>query len=549
MSRNLFTTHTPAPQHGMDAFDLSHEKKLSFKFGQLVPIYWDDVTPGDIFRVSSEVFIRFAPMLAPVLHRYDVFTHYFWVPYRLLMTRLDSTYADWEGFITGDPESQFTNQVLPYVEINNGNKSNFEKGDLPDYFGIPPIDSGTTVSQTVDINVLPFMAYQLTYDEYYRDQNLQSRQCGPGNNITMQGGDRSAEISSILSMRYRNYEKDYFTAALPTAYAGASSDVELDIDTFGIGGDDGYFLSFSEASDVAPDAGDAKFIGGNYSWKTAGGDSLYFRDGVQQSLVASLEIYELRRAQALVRSLEAEQRGGKRYVEMLLGKFGVISDDYRSAIPQYLGGGKQHVQVSEVTNMSQTLDPTAGVNDGVGGAVVAVDPQANLAGNALSVGKTNRFERRFTEHGIVLGIMSVLPRTAYQDGIERYWRKTDDRFEFFDPYLQGIGDQAIDQSEVYFDWTGSDKDDVFGYAPRWSEYKFKNSSIHGDFRDDFDYWHSGIKLTAAPSLNANFIQCAFNRDEVNRIFAVESSTVDKLYAQVFNSVRAIRQMRLHDIPK
>lgn len=544
--RNQFITHSSAPRHPMDSYDLGHEKKMSFKLGQLIPIYFDDITPGDQFRVQSEVFIRFAPLLAPILHRVDVFVHYFWTPYRLLMKRLDTDYADWENFITGDPEEEFTNSVLPYITIDNANKAAFQKTRLTDYFGLPPIPTGTTVTQSIDINALPFMAYNLIYDEYYRDQNLQDRITR--NSVTLQGGDRNSELTQLTTLRYRNYEKDYFTGALPTAYAGAESDVELDLDIFGLGGT-GEPINFIKSNDTAPTAGDTK-IGGSTSFQDSAGNNLYFRKDWETGQVATLEIYELRRAQALVRSLEAEMRGGKRYVEMLLGKFGVISDDYRTALPVYLGGGRQHVQIDEVSSMSSTLDPTAGINDGAGGVPVTIDPQATLAGNALSMGKTNRFSKRFTEHGIVMGIMSVIPRTAYQDGIERYWRKVSDRYDFFDPFLQGIGDQAINQSEVYYDPTGSDKDDVFGYAPRWSEYKFRNSSVHGDFRDDFDYWHMGRKFTSAPSLNEAFIQVNPSlNDELNRIFAVEDTDVDKMYAQIYNNVRALRMIKMNDIPK
>lgn len=549
MKRNQFIQTTTAPTHSRSAFDLSHEKKLSFKMGSLIPIYWDDIIPGDSFRVKSEVFIRFAPMLAPILHRIDVFVHYFWVPYRLLMPRLGNTYADWEGFITGDPDSIFTNEQLPYITLSNGNKAHFVKGKLHDYLGLPVIDAATTVTQDVDVNCLPHMAYALIYDNFYRDQNLIGRLCGvAGDDIPLLGGDRSGDLTQLSVLRDRAWEKDYFTGALPYAFAGSSDDVELAIDIFGTGFESALTTKFEEAGGATPDAGDSKFDGATKALKTAAGDSLYFDGGTQVSLEANLEIYELRRAQALVRSLEAEQRGGKRYVEMLLGKFGVISDDFRTAIPQYLGGGKQHVQISEVMNTSQALDPTCGANDGVGGVPVTVDPQANMAGAALSVGRTNTFTKTFKEHGIVMGIMSVIPRTAYQDNIEKFWRKIDDRFEFFDPYLQGIGDQELVQSEVWWDQTGADKDDTFGYVPRWSEYKFKHSTVHGDFRDDYDYWHCGRKFTAAPSLNQAFIEVNYDNDEINRIFAVETASVDKLYAQVFNSVRCIRPMRIHDNP-
>lgn len=547
MSRYQEIIRTPAPRWPLYAYDLSHEKKLSFKLGQLIPIYWEDISPGDKFKVRSEVFIRFAPMLAPILHRVNATVHYFWVPYRLLMMRKDDTYADWEGFITGDPESVYTNETCPYITISNANKNLFEKGDLPDYFGFPPIDSGTTVTQDVDFNCMPFMAYQLIYDHYYRDQNLITARCEEGGQITLQGGDRTAEDDYILGMRQRCWEKDYFTASLPTAYAGASSDVELDLDVWGTGG----HISWREYSGQAlMDAGDIKADGATNYLRTAAGDEITLGSAFGQGIIATLEMYELRRSMALVRALEAEQRGGKRYQEQLLGVFGVIGEGYKNLYPRYLGGGKQVIHIQDFSSMANVYDPTCGANDGVGMVPVLLDPQANYAGQGISYGKANGFVESFSEHGIVIGILSVLPRTAYQDGIERYWRKIDDRFDFFNPFLQNIGDQEVYQGEIFYDPTGSDYDDIWGYAPRWSEYKQRLSSVHADFRDDFNYWHMGRQFSAAPSLNAAFVTADYTAEDcLNRIFAVTTAAVDKCYAQVFNDVRALRQMKLHDIPK
>lgn len=546
MSDNIFTTAVPAPQWSRNSFDLSHEVKMSFKFGQLIPIYWQDIIPGDSFNVKSEIFVRMAPMLAPIMHRVDIFTHYFFVPYRILMRAPNDDYADWENFITGNPDNFYTNELLPYISITNANKGYFEKGDLPDYFGLPVIDSGDTVTQDIDICSLPFAAYQLIWDEFYRDENLQEANCGGSDhNINLIGGNRNANIAELTTMRYRNWEKDYFAGALPTPWAGAATDVELPLTLTGTN----TALSWTETgTTTVPDAGNVQFVADRYL-RTAAGDPITFHTGTLP-IDAPIEIYELRRAEALTRALEAEQRGGKRYTEMLLGVFGVISDDQSAAHPIYLGGGKQKIQISEVLNQAQTLDPTAGVNDGAGGVVVTVDPQAAMAGHGLSSGETNGFDEYFTEHGIVLGIMSALPRSSYgSQGVERYWRKSE-RFDFFNPFLQKIGDQEILDSEVYWQFDGSNQDDTFGYAPRWAEYKFKNSYCCGDFRDDFDYWHMTRFFTSAPSLNEAFIKVdpAAN-DELNRIFAIETASVDKLYAQIFNNVRAVRPILLHDIPE
>lgn len=549
--KNLFVKQTPAPDHSSNAFDLSHEKKMSFKMGHLVPIYMEDNIPGDSFRVSSEVFIRFAPLLAPILHRVDVFTHYFFVPYRLLMPSVGLTYADWEGFITGDPDSEFTNVEIPTITMDSTNQGLgcFNKGSLADYFGLPVVeDTDAAITQDIEISALPFMAYHLIYDHYYRDQQLINKRCGISSSyaIPLIGGTRDNEAQNVCpnAPLVRAWEKDLLTAGLTTAYAGALSDVELDLDIAGLGFSTGANIKL-QTTGGTPAAGG--IVMSSSDLKDSAADNLYFKSGNELPAAATLELYELRRAQALLRSLEAEKRGGRRYQEFLLAKFGVIGEGYKTAYPQYLGGGKQAVNISSTQSTTQALDPTAGVNDGAGGVPVTIDPQSNLSGNALSIGKTNKFTKRYSEHGITIGILSVIPRTSYSSqGIEKYWTKTD-RHDFFDPYLQRVGDQELTQKEVYYDPTGTDADDVFSYVPRWSEYKQRLSKLSGDFRDDFDYWHMARKFTSAPSFNQAFIECRPTNDENNRIFAVEDTAVDKLYAQVYNNVQAIRPMYLHDI--
>lgn len=556
--KNVMFREAPIPKPSSGAFDLSHEKKLSMQIGHLVPFMWYDVVPGDKFRIKSEILVKFSPLLAPLLHRVDVYTHYFFVPYRIIMPRNTdggNSYGGWQDFITDDPEDQFNYQSLPYVTIDNTTKSYFVKGSLADYLGLPVIDTGTTVSQDVDILALPFLAYHQIYDDYYRDESLTNRilREDPGaGQIMTRGGDLNTYITNLCrTVPYtRALEKDYFRGALDTAYTGSDSDVELDIDIFGANRSIGIQMEIV-SSGAFPTAGDPTFSGADKYLRDSANNTIAFREGVDTSLSAPLEIMELRRAEALTRFLEAERRGGYRYQEMLLGIYGVISDNAELQVPQYIGGGKQAVQISSVLNQSQVLDPTAGANDGVGGAVITVDPQSLETGKAYSMGSGNKAGGYFKEHGIIMGIMSVLPRTAYGGAqIEKYWRKTD-RTEFFIPQLQHIGDQEIQQSEIGYDATGTDKDNVFGYAPRWAEYKFKNSTVHGDFLDEFDYWHMaqiGDTSGAGPDLNMAFIEARQNNDEYLRPFANQTETDDRLYCQIYNDVQAIRPMVVHDIP-
>lgn len=549
------TREAPIPSYSRNAFDLSYEYKTSMKLGELIPFMFYDVGPGDAFSGKSEVLVKFAPMLAPLLHRVDVYAHYFFVPYRLLMNRGPAAYGGWEDFITGDPTGNFPAE-LPYVTINNTNKMYFGEGTLADYFGLPVIDSGTTVTQDIDINIFPFLGYHLIYDHFYRDENLIERKTSEvvgGADIDLVGKDSNGDIDKIcpITPHRRAYEKDYFRGGLPTAYyESGGEDVELDLDIT-----QSSYASFMRAGGTTPAAGDAQFDGSLDRLKDASGNSLYHDTGGASSdplkwLTANLEILELRRAEALTRYLEAQNRGGSRYPEVLLGVYGVIPENAELQYPKYIGGGKQAVQISSIMNQSQVLDPTAGVNDGAGGTTVTVDPQSLETGKALAVGNKNYFKHYAKEHGVIIGILSVLPRTVYGGAqIEKFWRKAD-RTDFFLPQFQHIGDQEVLQSEIGYDATGTDADNIFSYVPRWAEYKQKYSIVTGSFLSTLDYWHMGTigdTSGAGPDLNQAFIECQAADDEVIRPFADQTGT-DTLYVQCYHDVKAVRPMLVHDIP-
>lgn len=233
----------------------------------------------------------------------------------------------------------------------------------------------------------------------------------------------------------------------------------------------------------------------------------------------------MRQSNALQRFLEKNARGGWRYIEQLLAHFGEHNSDYRLQRPEYLGGGKQPVVMSEVLN-------TAGETGGL--------PQGNMAGHGLSVGNVNQFKRKFKEHGYVFGIMSVLPRTAYQQGVPREFRRLE-KLDYYFPEFAHLGEQEVSQDELYHDFTAAQDTNlntVFGYQQRFAEYKYKNSTVHGLFRDDLDHWHMGRKFTSAPTLNNAFM----NSDPTDRIFAVNEPTNEDVWAQLYHNLKAVRPM-------
>lgn len=462
------------PQYS--AFDLSREQKLSCKMGELIPTYLEEVVPGDMFRTNSEILVRMAPMIAPVMHRVNVFMHYFFVPHRLVWNQ-------WEDFITGGQEGT-TTPTMPTKTL-----SLTSTGSLADYLGLPGGEGGT---DSVDVSDLPFRAYVKIWNEYYRDPNLADEV------------DVENMAPTDYSVRMRAWEKDYFTSALPWTQRGNDSTVVTRTKT--AEREDGTSPGVTLPPVTTNDAGDLLL---DYSGTTE-----------DVELLGDMNINDLRRASAIQRFLEKQARGGYRYIETILSHFGVESSDARLQRPEYLGGGKQPVVISEVLNTSGTT----------------TEPQGTMAGHGLASGVQNDFQAQFEEHGYVMGIMSVLPKTAYQQGIPRHFLRTD-KYDYYWPEFANLGEQEIKNKELYWDTADSEYNDgTFGYQQRYAEYKYGQSTVHGEFRDTLDHWHLSRKFASQPSLNETFVES----DPSERIFA-ETDT-DHLWIQLYHDVKARRPM-------
>lgn len=487
-----------------NAFDLSHEKKLSLNMGELVPVYLQEIIPGDKFKVNSEMLVRFAPMLAPLMHRINAYVHYFFVPNRLV-------YDEWQNYITGGTDGTSA-PAFPVITLDESRKATFAAGTLPDYMGVPSPPSGTIV-QNLSINALPFRAYHLIYNEYYRDQTLTTA-VPITKNTTVAAGEQT----ELVTMRMRSWEKDYFTSALPWTQRGAEAGVPTTVT---------YKSSLPQFTfSAAPGASVAiqtNSAANPTSLKASTGQTLNQVDNIES---INITVNNLRRSLKLQQWLERNAVGGSRYIEQILAHFGVKSSDARLQRPEFLGGGKTPIVVSEVVS---TVKETT-------------NPQGNMSGHALAVGANTGFKKYFEEHGYVIGIMSVMPKTAYQQGLPKMFSKTD-RFDWFWPEFANIGEQAITRKELYYDITNNVNNDTFGYTPRYAEYKFGNSTVHGDFRTSLNFWHAGRIFSSNPTLNAAFVAA----DPTNRMFAVVDSS-DKVYVQLYNQVKAIRPMPVFGTP-
>jgi len=493
-------------------FNLSHEMKFSCNMGQLIPIVHQEVLPGDSFKVNSEIFMRLAPMIAPMMHRVNVFTHYFFVPNRLI-------WSEWEDFITGGKDGASTAEH-PYCVMNQSNRALWTKGRLADYLGVPVTEGTEVIDATLNFSGLPPRAYLEIYNEYYRDQNLTDPV--PFD----KGGGRitDTDLTELTTVRNRPWEKDYFTSALPWAQRNQES--------VKIQGDVQYQPSSSIHDQLGNKIEDAGTH--NLTYNSSGfldDDNLGTSGSIQLQNIESLgiDINELRQSNRLQEWLERSARGGSRYVEQLLSFFGVISPDSRIQRPEYLGGGKTPIVISEVLQTGET----------------ATTPQGNLAGHGISVGRTNSFTKKFLEHGHVIGIMSVLPKTAYQQGMPRILRKYS-RYDYYWKEFAHLGEQEVRNHEIYWDKAAADNwnDETFGYQSRYAEYKYCCSHVAGDFRDNLDYWHMGRKFTARPALNEEFV----SSDPTQRIYAVTDPDVHKLYVQLYNNISALRPIPYFGTP-
>lgn len=532
---NLFK-EVPQARPKRNLFDLSHEVKMSAKFGRLYPVLLMDTLPGDVVRDQMTLFCRMAPMLAPILHMIDVSTHFFFVPNRLLTDV-------WEEFITGGQDG-LAEVVLPYVTPDGLDDNQIVgTGTLWDYLGLPP-QGGSTLNDE-QISALPFRAYAKIWNDYYRDPNLDVEL---ELNTELEGDVSVETFTEILDtpgntfgMRQRGWEKDYFTAALPWAQRGAQ--VLMPLSGFG------ETIQHS-VLDGPPSVID--LLGAEVTTGIRGGAAFpgqLSNDAETQSAslvgqkvefnASNVTINDFRRSLAISKWMENNARGGGRYIEQIESHFGQRVPDFRLQRAEYLGGGKQKVVISEVLSTADTEDI----------------PVGDMAGHGMSVGKSNRFTYRCQEHGWIVGIMSVMPKTSYSQGIDKMWSRTS-KYDFGWPELANLGEQEIKSKEIFFDFApagAAANQTVFGYIPRYAEYKFRNDRIAGDFRTTLDFWHLGRNFTARPVLDSEFLRMiedpasGGDEDTFRRIFAVQDGT-DYLWMQLFHRLTAKRPLPYFGVP-
>lgn len=478
---------------------------------KLVPIYVQELLPGDSIKVRSETLIRFGPMLAPVMHNIRISTHYFFVPNRII-------YPDWEKFISPDL-SKATPPAWPHFYVD---AAQVAKGQLSDYMGVPPGNYSIASGQA--ISALPFAAYQKVCDEYYRDQNLLQSFFKP----LVSGAQLAADRGELLKLRSRAWQHDYFTSALPFAQKGPAVSLPLvgTEDPIGVVRDSSVAGTYAWDTTLNGAGQESTFVAGQALTDTPSGSLMV--DPSDLNLGAAT-INDLRVAFRLQEFFEKAARGGTRYIEQLKVHFNVNSSDKRLNRPEFLGGTINPVIISEVLQTSETTSNS---------------PQGDMAGHGIAANSGRNIRYFAEEHGFIIGIQSIMPTTAYQQGLPKMFTRTSWQ-EYAWPTFAHLGEQPILNKEIYYDPSDGKNDDVFGYIPRYSEYRYMSSRVAGEFRDSMSFWHLGRIFANRPLLNQQFIYP--QSSETNRIFAVQSNP-NHLFCHTTNVVDAVRPLPKYGSP-
>ena len=507
------------------AFDRSHCCKTTFNSGYLVPFYVDEVLPGDTFNLKASIFARLSTPIVPFMDNLYLDTFFFHVPNRLI----------WKHFVNMMGERENPEDSIDYL-VPTVSGTNVQNQTLWDYFGLP-----TNVKNTLSVSALPFRAYNLIYNEWFRDENLID-------SVPFNNGDGPDNLSDYVLLK-RGKRHDYFTSCLPWPQKGTEEGVQINLgDTAEIEstGDlvfktgswstsgtsvtypnNNTLVTSSNTYDVALSKGQSSNFSGSVN-----SFNLAYQSGLQANLstATSITINQLRMAFQIQRYLEKDARSGTRYTEYLRGHFGVVSPDARLQRPEYLGGSSTRIVIKPVEQTSSTD---------------SITPQGNLAAFGVVGDTFHGFTKSFVEHGWIIGLVCVRADLSYQQGINRMWSRKD-RYDFYVPTFAHLGEQAVLNQEIYAQGTEVDEQ-VFGYQERWAEMRYKPPMITGKFRStdpqSLDMWHLAQDFSSLPALNQNFIE---ENPPIERVVAVTDEP--QILMDSFIKLKCVRPMPTYSVP-
>lgn len=503
-------------------FDAQKTHKTTFDAGYLIPVYVDEVLPGDTFNLKMTAFARLATPLYPIMDNMVMDSFFFFVPNRLI-------WNNWQKFM-GQQENP-TDSISYVVPTQTSPTSGYAVGSLQDYMGLPTVGQLTTGNTITHCAFWP-RAYNLIWNEWFRDENLQT-------SVVVDKGD-GPDTSSNYTLLRRGKRHDYFTSALPWPQKGASVTLPLGTSAPVVTNSSNIYLVGSNSGAVQGEVP----IGVNGALGMTGtANSGMARFGTQTGLYADLSqataatVNQLRQSFQIQKLLERDARGGTRYTEIIRSHFGVISPDARLQRPEYLGGGSTPINVNPIAQ-------TSGTN-----ASGTTTPLGNLAAMGTALAHNHGFTQSFTEHGVIIGIVSIRADLTYQQGLDRMWSRST-RYDFYFPAFATLGEQTVLQKEIYATGNTTADNTVFGYQERWAEYRYKPSKITGLFKSTsagtIDGWHLAQKFTAAPTLNTTFIQ---DTPPVSRVVAVGAAANGQQFLfDSFFDVKMARPMPMYSVP-
>lgn len=546
MNRNTESHFSLSPHVDISRsrFDRSASLKTSFNAGDVVPFFLEEVLPGDTFSVDTSKVVRMQTLLTPMMDNVYLDTYYFFVPNRLV-------WDHWKEFCGENTESAWipqTEYTMPQITSPAG--QGWSVGTLADYFGIPTGVAGLSVS------ALPFRAYALIMNEWFRDQNLQDPLVVPTDDSTVAGVNSGTFVTDVakggkpfIAAKYH----DYFTSALPAPQKGP--DVTIPVAQAG-----SYpVVALKNVNNNSLNTGPLIFgdFNGNlgtinpriYSSLNSPSEqadtslvwSKPYNGAVPSNLMAVADgnaaaatINQLRLAFQIQKFYERQARGGSRYTEVVRSFFGVTSPDARLQRPEYLGGNRVPINVNQIVQQSGT--ESSGT------------PQGTVVGQSLTTDKHSDFTKSFTEHGLIIGVMVARYDHTYQQGLNRLWSRKD-KFDFYWPVFANIGEQAIKNKEIFAQ--GTDKDnEVFGYQEAWAEYRYKPNMVTGEMRSAYaqslDVWHLADDYSTLPSLSDSWIR--EDKANIDRVLAVTSAVSNQFFADIYVKNYCTRPMPMYSVP-